>query len=258
MPRRVKAVLGDLSRSARHLARVAAGDRLVPPPWLPSIGGGDFKAIGEEFLGHFRAAGLNPSERVLDIGCGTGRMARPLVGFLTGTYDGTDIVKPSVEWCRRAYRNHPNFRFHHADIFNEYYNPAGALGAAQYRFPFGDGAFDFIFLTSVFTHMLCSDVEHYLGEIRRLSSGRVFMTAFLLDDATRQAIDAGQSALTFRFPLDRCFADKVDVHEDAVAYERERFMAMLEDAGLSVEAVHNGYWRGGEGLSFQDIIVARV
>src|ERR1700733_8769025 len=51
---------------------------LVPPRWLNPIGDGDFESTGAEFLEYFiRLGGLDPSHRVLDVGCGIGRMARP-------------------------------------------------------------------------------------------------------------------------------------------------------------------------------------
>ncbi|MBV9747369.1 MAG: hypothetical protein JO157_01020, partial [Acetobacteraceae bacterium] len=47
----------------------------APPPPLMLCGDGDFRTIGAEFLGHFiHLADLRPHERVLDLGCGVGRM----------------------------------------------------------------------------------------------------------------------------------------------------------------------------------------
>jgi len=98
-------------------------------------------------------------------------MAAPLTRYLheKGAYDGLDIVKQGVDWCNKhIHRRHPNFNFHHADIYNKQYNPNGKLRATDFRFPFPDDSYDFVFLTSVFTHILVDDVEHYTDEIRRV------------------------------------------------------------------------------------------
>ena len=103
-------------------------------------------------------------------------MARPLTQYLDGgTYDGLDISQPAIEWCRKVYaRRYPHFRFHFADIQNSYFNRDGKHAPVQYRFPFPDATFDFVFLTSVFTHMLRPAVENYVTEITRVmkSGGR--------------------------------------------------------------------------------------
>lgn len=50
---------------------------------------------GEQFLQYFiELGGLKPSDRVLDVGCGIGRLAIPLTQYLDarGGYAGLDIV----------------------------------------------------------------------------------------------------------------------------------------------------------------------
>lgn len=258
IPGSVKKVL----RGILHYAGVYSGriDPLLPPPWLHSVGDSDFHKTGKEFLGHFiELGGLKHTERVLDIGCGTGRMAIHLADYLDGgTYDGIDIVGPSIAWCQRAYRGHPGFRFHHSDIYNKFYNKGGTVKASDYRFPFADASFDFIFLTSVFTHMLAEDVDHYLAEIRRVLApgGRVLVTAFLLNHETLRLIEAGKSTFTFREPLEGCFVEVADVPECAVAYDEAAFGSMIERHGLTIAQTHLGQWRGVPGLSFQDIVIA--
>jgi len=52
---------------------------LIPPRHLIFIGDGDYENTGKEFLHYFvKLAGLKPDDKVLDIGCGIGRMAVPL------------------------------------------------------------------------------------------------------------------------------------------------------------------------------------
>src|SRR5262245_30990788 len=55
------------------------------------VGDGDFAGMGRRFLELFVSlGGLKPEHRVLDIGCGIGRMALPLTDFLgsVGEYWG--------------------------------------------------------------------------------------------------------------------------------------------------------------------------
>src|SRR4029079_302816 len=106
--------------------------------------------------------------------------------------------------CRRAITpRNARFRFHHADIAGGAYNPSGRLTAGTYRFPFDDRSFDFVFLGSVFTHMLPEDVAHYLREIARVLApgGTCAASFFLLADERRGDVEAGRSFLAFPFPV---------------------------------------------------------
>ena len=146
----------------------------------------DFTAIGDKLLGNLvDLGGLRAEDRVLDVGCGVGRLAIAMTRYLTtGSYDGFDIVKESIDHCAFAITpRHPNFRFKHADIYNSNYNRQGTIQPRDFRFPYSDGAFTFVLLTSVFTHMQRTEVEQYLAEISRVLApgGRVFATYFLLN-----------------------------------------------------------------------------
>jgi len=237
----------------------------LPPDWLRDVGPSDFEATGREFLRYFTEIGqLQPRESVLEIGCGPGRMALPLTRYLgqKGSYAGMDVVAPAIRWCRRNISSrHPSFRFHHADLENARYNPSGHTRASEYRFPFADGSFDFVFLTSVFTHMRPEEIQHYLLEIARVlrPSGRVLCTFFLLNP-TQQALAAeGRNAIDFRWDHGSFRARDEAIPESAVAVSEDRMLCMLTAAGLGLcEPVRYGTWSGREdGLSLQDIVLAR-
>lgn len=239
-------------------------DRLTPPRRLDFVGHSDFAATGDEFLAHFvELGGLQPAARVLDVGCGIGRMARPLAGYLSadGSYDGFDVNRDAIAWCRRRYRRHPSFRFAVADIFNARYNPSGTHRADEYRFPYAGASFDFVLATSVFTHLLEADASRYLAECARVlvPGGRLFATFFLLNDATRGLIAAGRAGLAFLDVDERVAILDEALPEEAVAYDDEWVLEALRAGGLDLAAIHPGSWSGrDEHVSFQDIVVAHA
>ncbi|MFZ0883861.1 MAG: class I SAM-dependent methyltransferase [Candidatus Acidiferrales bacterium] len=239
-------------------------ESLVPPRRLSFVGSGDYVKHGDQFLRHFKdLCDLTPDQSVLDVGCGIGRMARPLTKYLTaGSYVGMDIVPRGILWCQRHItRLHPNFTFQLADIYSKEYNPDGRYQAADYGFPFPDGKFDFVFLTSVFTHMLPRDVEQYLREIARClrPGGKCLITFFLLNETSHELLQTGKSSISFRFPLgDGCWARNARIPEEAVAYEESRIHSLYSQLGLVLQAPEYGSWSGrSQFLSYQDILVAK-
>lgn len=231
-------------------------------------GNGDFHAIGGEFLSHFvRLGGLKPGDTVLEIGSGLGRMALPLTEFLNeeGSYTGLEIARAGVEWSQAHIADkHPNFSFHHVDISHDLYNPTGELDSTSVKFKQGSGAFDFVYLTSVFTHLVESEVHHYFKEISRLlrEGGRCFATVFLCDPAVRRANDDGLIDQQFEFEFE---GDGPDYWPSnltfgaAIAFETTWLVRTALDAGLvPYGRVRRGSWVAGRpALSFQDIIVFR-
>jgi cyclopropane fatty-acyl-phospholipid synthase-like methyltransferase len=80
---------------------------------LGFVGDSEFVRTGDEFLRLFvELGGLRPDMRVLGVGCGIGRMARLLAGYLgpEGSYDGFGVSAEGIAWCRRRYAGHPSFR----------------------------------------------------------------------------------------------------------------------------------------------------
>lgn len=237
-------------------------DPLVPPRSRIFIGGGDFKQTGNDFKKLFiDIGGLRPNDRVLDIGCGIGRMAGPLTSYLTseGLYEGFDIVKDGIDWCQENITpRYPNFHFQQADIHNDHYNPSGRYKATDYVFPYEDNLFDFAFLTSVFTHMPKAEVDHYVAEIGRVlkPGGRCLVTFFLLNDESKQLMTTSKSAHNLKHFVDGRYIAYPDDPEICVGFDESYVTQLFTRSGMQSH-VFPGSWCGRTDFtSFQDIIIA--
>ncbi len=238
---------------------------LTPPRRKTLVGGGDFHQVGRMWLGRFQdMAGLEPHEDVLDIGCGIGRMAVPLAGYLDpeqgGSYEGLDVTPRDIEWCQKNIgAEYPHFRFTLADIYNGEYNPSGAYRASEYTFPYKDRCLDFAFMTSVMTHLLPADMENYLRQTARVlkPGGRCLITFFLLNEQALAAINAGKSNPDFRYegPGYRTFSKEAP--EYGIAYDEEYVRSLYAGYGLQIkEPVRRGRWTGIEAEGNQDAVLA--
>ena len=195
-------------------------------------------------------AGLQPADDVLDVGCGAGRMARPLAGWLEGTYEGFDVVEAPLRWCRRKISTrHPNFTFTHLDVANDVYNPNGRIAAAELRFPYPDDRFSFAVLTSVFTHMLATDLLQYLDELARVvrPGGRILATYFLLDRDSESSLAEGRSMIAFPArqtdgPLAPYRLTDDARPASAIAYPRSAIESAHAARGLAIKEVWPGRW----------------
>jgi ubiquinone/menaquinone biosynthesis C-methylase UbiE len=236
-------------------------DPLVPPRGLWFVGGGHFleNQLKDSFVS---LAGLQPHHRVLDVGSGIGKQAVPLTKYLNaeGSYEGFDIVEEGVAWCQREITSRfPNFKFQHANVFNKHYNPSGEVPPAQWRFPFDGAQFDFVFLISVFTHMLPDAVENYLGEVSRVlkPGGTSFISYFLMNDDSRRLIQNGSSTISLTHKIDNYVVLDPEFPETAIGLPEEFVKQCNDRVGLAVKSVQYGSWCGRNNTKFyQDIIVS--
>lgn len=238
-------------------------------PALPQPPREHIAAIGENFLGVglemleycIDYGRLRPDERVLDVGCGVGRIAYVLAYYLNdrGSYDGFDVMLPLVDWARaNITTRRPSFRFRHVNIRNNMYNPGGVLRGDTFRFPYADASFDFVILTSVLTHLPGKEVRHYFDEIARVLApgGRAMVTAFVLDDEVRSLIGDGRSALSIVHPYADGFIADRKVPEAAVGYDAPALRQWIQASGLRLVSTFPGSWCGRpRGLSYQDLLV---
>lgn len=114
----------------------------------------EFRQLGRGKADMLKTLGLRPDSKILDVGCGTGSLAEPLVDFIGsgGLYVGTDLSEVAVQFCREKYAR-PNFRF---------------AKNGMTTLPIEDQRFDFIVFFSVFTHTYPAETRDLLAEAARL------------------------------------------------------------------------------------------
>lgn len=243
-------------------------DPMVPPKHLMYDASArdtrTFRENSREFLNHYiELCRLQPHESVLDVGSGVGRKTVALTQYLNvrGRYEGLEIVKKAVDWCTTAIASrHPNFRFTHIDVYNEFYNPTGKARPVDYVFPFEAATFDLVVLGSVFTHMRPPDIAHYLDEIRRVLKvgGRCLITYFLLNEESRRLLELGRSTLDFAHDFGDFLSTSRATPEVAVCLPEATLRRLYAANRLEIaEPIRYGSWCGRPAfLSYQDIVVA--
>jgi len=236
---------------------------LVPPKGITFIGSGDYLKIGKQFFDHFQQyCNITPDSSILDIGCGIGRIAIPFTDYLSpkGRYEGFDIVKTGIDWCTKNISSkHPNFNFKLIPLRNDLYRLDTNEKAAELSFPYENDSFDFVFLTSVFTHMLPEDVENYINEIQRVlkKDKKCFATFFVIDEEYETTKNSNSLK---SFPYDKGNYSLMDesVKEANVAYKKNYLFDLLKKHNFEVENFIKGSWSGTQDSllkEHQDIII---
>jgi cyclopropane fatty-acyl-phospholipid synthase-like methyltransferase len=244
-----------------RLSLTGKTDRELPPLRLRFVGDGDFVAVGGQLAELVLENGhVHEGSRLLDIGCGVGRVALPLARRVPRDviYEGFDVVRGAVRWCRRRIsRNNPNFRFRHVSVRNSEYSLRGTP-AAEFRFPFPETTFDCAFAFSVFTHLTFPEMRQYLRESHRVlePGGRLIATFFLMNEESTARLT--RLPARYQFPVVDApvrLTDRTNPGE-GVAVDEAALMAEIDAAGFRRRTVSRGQWAGHlEAQIFQDLVV---
>lgn len=149
-------------RSGNEASPTADGVPLPPPQIRVRVGAGNEDAEGFLYMGRRSAeivrgwladegVELDSLERILDFGCGCGRVARFWAELEGPQIEGCDVDPRLIAWCQ----GHLPFM---RAVTNELEPPA----------PYEDNSFDLIYAFSVFTH-LPENLQHtWLRDLERM------------------------------------------------------------------------------------------
>ena len=195
-----------------HVARLER--RLDTDDALRRAVGGEFMAVGKLEYHLLRSRGLRDDHLVVDVGCGSGRLACQLAPFPGIRYVGCDVVPRLLDYAREL------------------------CGRADWRFeptngttiPCASDTGDFACFFSVFTHLSQEDIFRYFREAHRvLKTGGLMVMSFL----------------EFRVPthwgifMASVNGTRDDEHLNQFV-EREALHAWAAAAGFEVRSIHAG------------------
>jgi len=166
-------------------------------------------------------------------------------------YVGYDDDTVAIEWCQTAYKDRPDFSF---ELATDLTDPELVL-------PFQDETFDVVIMKDVLSALEPAAVAARLREARRvlIEEGRLFATAYLLDDGSRAAIADGRSAIAFGDASDGPRAAAEYDGEPTIAIDEEWLLDRVAEAGFKTVGIKHGSWTPREDTrAFPDIVVARL
>lgn len=256
-------------------ARAPAGVASAPAPVIPPDG---LRFMGEtpdtfisnaDYLGDRvldfveRFKGREP-ERLLDVGCGYGRLAYGLRrSQFGGSYAGFDILARHIGWLVENFAasdDDRRYRFDHADIYNERYNPGGKKGS-ELPLAYRPESFDTLVSLSVFTHLYEDDAVRYVRQLAALlEDGGLWVTTFFcLPDAVRWN-EAPANAV---YPLVAQVSEHAYIHNPAepllvIAFDQQFLLRLFAREGLEVVSQRKGRWfNRDDAAELQDWFVLR-
>ncbi|MGH8019130.1 MAG: class I SAM-dependent methyltransferase [Opitutaceae bacterium] len=174
--------------------------------------GANFVAAGKLEFHLLLSEGLRAGDHVVDVGCGSGRLAAQLAALDKLSYTGTDIVSELLEYAKKLCAR-PEWRFVRTE------------GA---QIPEDDNTADFVCFFSVFTHLQHEDSYRYLEEARRVlkPGGKIVLSFLEFRIYSHWAVF--EASLEVRDPHLNQFMDRDAIH------------AWAHHLGLRVEAIHDG------------------
>ncbi len=181
----------------------------------------------------FQAGLCRFDSTIVDIGCGCGRYAHHLRDHrfkdqtFTGKYIGIDIDDEMLDWCRRNFDGE-RFEFHKSTHGSQSYQAGGT--EKFYSLPASDCTVDFVFSTSLLTHLLESELRNYFMEAHRVlkPGSNMAMFCFSMDHLPPTYGDRH----TFKHRVGNAYVESLASPEAAVAYQESFLFETARQGGF--------------------------
>lgn len=176
---------------------------------------------------------------ILDIGCGCGHNAQYLRDFqhqiqrFRGRYIGIDIDEEMLNWCRETF-DAERFTFMKSTHSSKSYNVTSGIDE-YYKIDLSDQSVDFVYSTSLFTHLLEKQLINYAEEsFRVLKPGRaMYMSVFSLDNPP----PSYGWRHTFSHSIGNARVESLRQPEAAVAYNEDFLVKISKKVGFTQASV---------------------
>lgn len=180
-----------------HMANLLAKND--PETAMSLAVGGDYKVMGEALRVRLARFGLQPNDYLIDVGCGSGRLAYALARSPwrdSIRYLGIDIVPAMLEFAAQKCHQ-PRWRF---ELVTEPHIPEA------------DGVAEMVCFFSVFTHLLQEESFLYLEDARRVlkPGGRIVASYLDIADPSHWSIfeaNLGSARRRQKKPMDIFLAE---------------------------------------------------
>lgn len=218
--------------------------------------------------------------KILDIGCGFAPMCLAAKIFRDNAnlneadiqYVGIDIRKDAIDFNKNNYKEFKNTLFihHKTDDKVDYIgkgsknNKTNAISdgsECDYKIPIQFEA-DIQWSGSLFTHLTYNGVKKTLEFIsNHLKKDRISINTWLIiDPESSYNLQLGITDRKLEYDMNEFLVHKIDNPLSTTAYKLEYIQKAYKQAGLKIEEIIHGSWRGNKSNNFnslQDLIIAK-